>query len=191
MKKLMIIIGSPRKNGNSAYLAGLAAEAACSAGAAVEVAHLGSLVNLKPCASCYSCLKSRDTGCAIQDDLAPVLEKMKTQDALLLVSPVYWFSFSALMKVFIDRAFFSAKDPTGPHLLKDKELGLILSYGDKDAFVSGAVNVIRGFQDITGNVEAKLAGMVYGTAGNPEETALNHQLVEGARALGEKMGSLA
>lgn len=188
MKKLIIVIGSPRKNGNSAYLAELAADAARSTGASVEVVHLATLSNLKPCASCYACSKSRDAGCVIRDDLTAVIEKLKTQDALLLVCPVYWFSFSAQMKMFIDRAFFSLKDPAGPHILKGKEMGLILSYGDKDAFVSGAVNVVRGFQDITANMEAKLAGMVYGTAGNPEEMALNYELTGGARALGKKMG---
>jgi multimeric flavodoxin WrbA len=191
MKKLMIVIGSPRKNGNSVYLAGLAAEAARSAEAVVEMVNLGSLVNLKPCVSCYSCLKSRDSGCVIRDDLNAILEKLRTQDALLLVGPVYWFSFSAQMKIFIDRAFFSMKDPAGHHLLHGKELGMIISYGDKDPFASGAVNVMRSFQDITGNMEAKLAGMIYGTAGTPEETALNIELVDGARALGKKMGSLS
>ena len=189
MKKLMIVIGSPRRNGNSAYLAELAAEAARSAGAAVEVVHLAALSNLKPCAACYSCSKSRNAGCVIRDDLTAVIEKLKTQDALLLVGPVYWFSFSAQMKTFIDRAFFSLKDPAGPHILKEKEMGLILSFGDKDAFVSGAVNVVRSFQDITANVEAKLIGLVYGTTGSPEETALNYELTGGARALGKKMGS--
>lgn len=190
MKKLMVVAGSARKNGNSVYLAGVAAEAARAAGAVVELVNLSVLGALRPCASCYGCTRSRDAGCTIKDELTGVLERLRAQDALLLVSPVYWFSFSAQTKIFVERAFFSMKDPGGPHLLKGKELGLILSYGDRDPFVSGAVNVIRSFQDIAGNVEAKLAGVVYGTGGSREETARNVQLVEGARALGRTMGAV-
>lgn len=191
MKQLMIVTGSPRKNGNSVYLAGLAAEAARAAGAAVQVEHLAALARQRSCRSCYRCLRSREAGCAIRDDLTPVLERLREQDALLLVSPVYWFSFSAQIKLFMERAFFSMKDPAGPHLLKGKEVGMILCYGDRDPLVSGAVNVIRSFQDITGNMEAKLAGVVYGTAGNPDERTSNSELVEGARVLGRRMGSLS
>ncbi len=187
MKKVMIVNGSSRKNGNSAYLAELAAEAARAAGALVEVEHLARLADQRPCRSCYGCLKSRDAGCGIRDDLTAVLDKARTQDALLLVSPVYWFSFPARIKIFMERAFFSMKDPAGPHLLNGKELGMILCYGDRDAFVSGAVNVIRSFQDIAGNMEAKIAGIVHGSAGNPDETTSNGDLVEGARALGRRM----
>ena len=108
MKNLIAITGSPRKNWNTAELLKHAVQGAKDAGATAEIVNLYSL-NFKGCTSCFACkLKSRPHGsCAMKDDLSPVLEKIKTADAIILGSPIYFMNLSAGTIAFIERLFFS------------------------------------------------------------------------------------
>lgn len=108
MKNLIAINGSPRKNWNTAELLKHAMQGAQDAGASTELVNLYSL-NFKGCTSCFACkLKSRPHGtCAMKDDLSPVLERVKTADALIIGSPIYFMNLSAGTIAFIERLFFS------------------------------------------------------------------------------------
>lgn len=108
MKNLIAINGSPRRNGNTAQLLQHAMKGAQDAGAATELINLYAL-NFKGCTSCFACkLKSRPHGsCAMKDDLAPVLDKIKIADAIIFGSPIYFMNLSAGMIAFIERLFFS------------------------------------------------------------------------------------
>ena len=50
-----------------------------------------------------------------------------------------------------------------------KRIGIILTYGDPDPFVSGAVNALRTFQDAFNYVGATIVGMIYGSASEAGE----------------------
>ena len=108
MKKLIAINGSPRKNWNTAKLLQSAMQGAKDAGAEAEIVHLYAL-NFKGCTSCFYCkVKSKAHGiCAMNDDLTPVLEKVKNADAVIFGVPVYFMNYSAGMIAFIERLFFS------------------------------------------------------------------------------------
>ena len=62
------MLGSPRKKGNSATLAGKVCEGAQANGAVVETVYLNAL-NIKPCQGCKKCQKDDSDGCAINDDM--------------------------------------------------------------------------------------------------------------------------
>ncbi|MBQ3443916.1 MAG: flavodoxin family protein [Selenomonadaceae bacterium] len=108
MKNLIAINGSPRRNGNTAELLKHAMQGAKDSGASAELINLYAL-NFKGCTSCFACkLKSRPHGsCAMKDDLSPVLEKVKSADAVIFGSPIYFMNLSAGMIAFIERLFFS------------------------------------------------------------------------------------
>lgn len=108
MKKLIAINGSPRKNWNTAQLLQKAIQGAESVGAETEIINLYSL-NFKGCTSCFACkIKNREHGiCAMKDDLSPILEKVKTADAIIFGTPIYYMNFSSGMVAFIERFFFS------------------------------------------------------------------------------------
>ena len=108
MKKLIAINGSPRKNWNTAQLLQKAIQGAESVGAETEIVNLYSM-NFKGCTSCFACkIKNREHGiCAMKDDLSPILEKVKTADAIIFGVPIYFMNFSAGMIAFIERLFFS------------------------------------------------------------------------------------
>ena len=101
--------GSPRKKGwNSITLLEHALKGAASAGAETELVQLYDL-SFSGCVSCFSCKKldrKEDGVCAIQDDLTPVLSRIRKADALILSTPVYYGSESASMRAFMERLLF-------------------------------------------------------------------------------------
>ena len=99
-KKVLIISGSPRKNGNSDILCGQFEKGAREAGNTVEKVNLREL-KIGYCKACYGC---RGTGACVQkDDMESLLEKMAAADVLVLATPVYFYSMDGQMKTMIDR----------------------------------------------------------------------------------------
>ncbi len=185
-RKLLIVLGSPRKNGNSTILAAEAAKAAKAAGASVETVCLQAL-HIKACTACDACQRKPGSGCVIRDDMQQVYPKLKQADALLLATPIYWANMSAQMKTFMDRCYALAT-PTG-HAFTGKKAGIILTYGAPDVFSAGGINALRCFQDSFGFVDVKIEGMVYGTAWKPGDVKKNRSLLKDAANLGKSLAS--
>ncbi len=100
MKKVLIISSSPRKNGNSDLLAQEFGKGAESAGNQVEIVCLNEM-KLGYCQGCYACAK---TGKCFQNDgMNELAEKVRAADVLVFATPVYFYTMSGQMKVFIDR----------------------------------------------------------------------------------------
>ena len=167
-------------------MAAEAARGAGEAGAEVKMVSLAGL-SIGPCRACDGCRKPDAKGCVQKDDFGPLLEDVKAADALLIASPVYWFTMSAQAKLFMDRLYAFGAEDYRP--LKGKEVGIILTYGDDDVFASGAVNALRSFQDAFAYVGAPIAGMVYGSADRAGAVRTNTKLMEEAYALGRALGS--
>lgn len=185
-RKLLILMASPRPRGNSTILAGEAASGAKDAGAEVKTFRLAKM-RIGPCLGCDGCRKPKAAGCVQKDDMKPLYAELRSADAVLIASPVYWFTMSAQVKLFMDRLYAFGAEQYRP--LKGKRVGIILTYGDADPFVSGAVNAIRAFQDAFAYVGAPIEGMVYGSADKPGEVRSNEALMKDAYALGQKLGS--
>jgi len=113
---VIAINGSPRKKWNTATLLEHALEGAESQGAETELVHLYDL-DYQGCTSCFAC-KLKDGKsygkCAIADDLAPVLEKIRTTDALILGSPIYFGIVTGEMRSFMERLLFPNLTYTRP-----------------------------------------------------------------------------
>ena len=127
--KILCLLGSPRRKGNSATVAARLMERAAELGAEVETIYLNEL-SYKGCQGCYAC-KTGSEVCVIKDDLAPVLEKVKQADALVLASAVYYGDITAQLKGFIDRTFSYLKPdyharPDRSRLETGKGLAMIL-----------------------------------------------------------------
>jgi multimeric flavodoxin WrbA len=183
-KKVLVLLGSPRKKGNSALLAGKIAEGAESAGAHVETVFLHGM-EISPCTSCYACQGPGAKGCAIDDDMQKIFPLMIEADAWVLASPVYWFTMSAQLKLWMDRCFAFPAYAENP--FAGKKIAVAMAYGGEDPFDSGCVNALRTFQDAYGYVGAKIAGFVYGSAMNAGEIKKNKALMESAVELGKKI----
>jgi multimeric flavodoxin WrbA len=145
-------------------------------------------LTLAPCNACDVCQDATGTDCVINDDLTLLMPRVRQADALILSGPVYWFTFAAQTKLFIDRVFYALHGPEG-HALKNKPLALLMTYGDSDPYSSGAVNAFHSFQDMCRFMEAEAAGFVYGSAGEAGEVKNQSALLDQAYKLGEKLGS--
>lgn len=189
-KKILIIKGSPRKNGNSAVLAGQVAAGAEAAGAEVESFYLHGM-NIQPCDACDFCQAEADTGCVINDDMQILYPKIREADAIVYASPIYWFTVSAQMKLFMDRCYSlgGGDEYVEAHGLAGKRIGIVLTYGGADPFDSGAVNAIRTFQDIFNYVPAQIVGLVYGVGSDAGEVVGNCDLMAKAYELGRNLAS--
>lgn len=188
-KQILVLLGSPRKKGNSTTLAKHIVMGTESVGAKVETVYLNGL-DLKPCQGCYACQKKGSRGCAVDDDMQTLYPKLIDADAWIIASPVYWFNMSAQTKIFMDRCFamFNDEQEVSPFL--DKQIAVAMSYGDSDPFNSGCVNALRSFQDAYRYVGAKIVGMVYGSAEEPGEIASNTVLMHQAEKLGRKLARI-
>ncbi|MFH1349906.1 MAG: flavodoxin family protein [Pseudomonadota bacterium] len=183
-RKVLVLLGSPRKNGNSAILAEQIAKGAKAAGAEVEIIFLHGM-KIAPCQSCYACHKKKSKGCAIEDDMQQIYQKLIQADTWVIASPVFWFNMSAQTKLFMDRCFAL------PAYKKDgfagKRIAIAMSYGDTDPFTSGCVNALRSFQDAYRYVGAEIVGMVYGSALERGGIQSNNPLMKDAEELGKRL----
>lgn len=100
------IVGSPRKNGNTEALTAHTLEAIAEEGVETELVRLAGL-EIRPCNACMSCRK--EERCSIEDDLFPLYLKMKEADGIVLASPVYFGSATALIKGLMERAGYIAR----------------------------------------------------------------------------------
>jgi multimeric flavodoxin WrbA len=188
MAKIVIVKGSPRENGNSAALADQVAAGAREAGAQVESFYLHGM-DISPCDACEACQASADAECIIDDDMQLLYPKIREADALVYASPIYWFTISAQLKLFMDRCYALGGDEPEDHALAGKRIGVVLTYGDDDPFDSGAVNAVRMFQDIFSYIPAEIVGIVHGTALDPGEIRANEERMQKAYDLGRKLVS--
>lgn len=127
-KNILVLTGSPRKNGNTEKLADAFIKGAKGAGHTVIKIRTADK-NIKGCIDCKTCF-SKGTPCSFNDDfnteIAPNLEQA---DILALVTPMYWFSFPSQIKPAIDKIYSYL---IGNKLLKIKETALLVCGGDKD-----------------------------------------------------------
>jgi multimeric flavodoxin WrbA len=182
---VLIFMGSPRRYGNSATLAQQVAQGADVAGADVECFYLHGM-EIHPCTACDKCHEDTASDCVIDDDMRELYPKLRRADAIVIASPIYWFTMSAQTKLLIDR-WYALGGPQG-YALRGKRFGIVLTYEDDDPFASGAVNALRTFQDAASFLGAEIAGYVYGRAAAPGEIKANADLMEKAFVLGQALG---
>lgn len=101
MKKVLVLIGSPRK-GNSLAAAGKVEEVLAEKDIQVEYVFLAEM-RIELCRGCFACLRNGIASCPIDDDIPSIMDRMRSSDGIIFVSPVYVMSVSGLMKNFLDR----------------------------------------------------------------------------------------
>ena len=102
-KQVSIVKGSPRKKGNTSVMADAFAQGAKESGNTVNEIVLKE----KTIGDCLGCGVCQGNGgvCVQKDDMAEISEAMKTADVIVLASPVYFYTWTSLMKRMIDRTF--------------------------------------------------------------------------------------
>lgn len=105
--KALGISGSPRKDGNTQILVNHCLKAMAEEGIETELVSLAGL-NITGCKNCGYC--SEHPGeCSTKDDAQPIITKMKEADAIIVGSPVFYGSATALVKGLLERAGYSSR----------------------------------------------------------------------------------
>ena len=186
MNKILVILGSPRKQGNSATLAQNVVAGAEAEGADVESFYLHEM-DIKPCNACDVCIKQPEKGCILKDDMHEIYTSLPSADSIVIATPIYWFNMSAQTKLFIDRLYGLVVPKR--QALTGKKIGIILTYGDTNEHSSGAINAINSFKDIFRYIGAEITGIVHGSAMEAGEIKHNQNIMKNAYELGMKLRS--
>ncbi len=94
------MVGSPRRQGNTARLTDQAVKGVVDAGGEVLKYVLRDL-KLSPCLEIYGCKKNGQ--CVIQDDFQQICSQLISCQAYILSSPIFFYTVSAHTKIFMDR----------------------------------------------------------------------------------------
>lgn len=180
-KKIVALLGSPRKKGNSSILAQQTIAGAKSVGAETEQ-FLIHTMQIQPCAACDACRRDKARRCVIEDDMQILYPKLRQADAILIASPIYWFTLSAQIKLVLDRCY-ALHDASG-HALRGKRVGVTLTYGADKAERSGVANAIHTLEDSFNYTKSIIVGMVYGSASNVGDVEKDAALLQAAYTLG-------
>lgn len=100
------IVGSPRVGGNTEILTQHTLRAIVEEGLTTQLIRLSGL-DIRPCSACQVCRS--EEACPIDDDLFPLYTKMKEARGIILASPVYFGSATALLKAFMERTGYIAR----------------------------------------------------------------------------------
>lgn len=141
--KYLAILGSPRKEGNTAALLSSFLEGAASKGCSGNTLFLQAK-QIAPCTSCNGCKKD-GTGvgqCVFADDMNGLYPLVEKADVLIYAIPVYWWSIPAHTKAFMDRLY--ALDYS---VFKGKKLCLLMTFQGEEPN-SGPVLIEKTFRDI-------------------------------------------
>jgi len=150
--KILAIYGSPRREGNTSLLLQQAVAGARQAGAEVEEVVLRDL-RMSPCLELYGCKK--DGRCIIRDDFQRLYDQLLACQALMLASPIFFYTVSAHTKILMDRCqslwvkkYWIDQVPFGQGEIKRK--GLFISAGATGGkrLFDGTLLSIRYFFDV-------------------------------------------
>lgn len=135
-KKVLVITGSPRKNGNSFAMTESFIRAAEAKGHTVTRFD-AAMMQVGGCRACETCYKTGKP-CSFDDDFNRIAPAVLEADVLVFTMPVYWYSIPAQIKAVIDRLYslvVGGKDITG------KECALIACCEEEDPTVLDGVRI--------------------------------------------------
>lgn len=177
-KKILILSGSPRKEGNSDLLADEFEKGAKESGHEVEKIRVAEK-DIGYCKACYFC--KRNSGrCIQEDDMENILQKMIDSDVIVFATPVYFYSIDAQLKTLIDRTVARWTE------VKDKEFFYLITCADEER---NACNVtlacLRGYADCV--ERAKEVGYIFGTGVYEKGTIRNRKEMNEAYLAGKNI----
>ena len=102
--KVLLINGSPKEKGNTAFALEQMADVFAAQGIETEMIHVGNQL-IRGCQGCGACYKIGH--CVIDDMVNEVAQKLDAADGMVVGSPVYYASPNGTLLSFLDRLFYS------------------------------------------------------------------------------------
>lgn len=170
-EKLLVLVGSPRRNGNSATLAEAVRRGAEAVGTDVTLRFLDDHISgfLRDCRTC----RGPDGECTIADGYSALFfDEFLPARAVVFCSPIYWYGLSAQTKAFFDRSFchYAASNPNSEGVLQamsGKRLGLVLA--SEETYPGAALGIVHQMQEFSRYTHSDLVGVVRGVGNSRGE----------------------
>ena len=135
---ILILQGSPRKSGNTAWMAEEFRKAAEAAGHRVTLVDV-AYKKIAGCLACNYCHGKGNGACVQQDDMQAIYPLLQEAEVLVLASPIYYFTMSAQIQAPIQRVYNMNKPP------KVKKMALLLSSYSPGVY-DGAIGEYQGIR---------------------------------------------
>ncbi|MBN1291760.1 MAG: flavodoxin family protein [Candidatus Latescibacteria bacterium] len=183
MIKILGVVGSPRKNGNTHVLVSGILDGAKTVGAFTDILFLGDK-NIKECNGCHVCWQGKQ--CSKNDDMNGLYPKIIDSDIIIFGTPVYWYGPTALMKGFIDR-FVYFNSPENRKEISGKSAVLVIPYEEDNP--ETAVPLVTFFEKSLSYLEMNIHGKII-VPGVTEKGEIKEKpiILQEAFELGKKLG---
>lgn len=135
-KKIVVITGSPRKDGNSFAMTDAFITAAQAEGHSVTRFD-AAMKKVGGCHACETCFKT-GKACSFDDDFNEIAPAIEAADAIVFTMPVYWYSIPAQIKGVIDRLFSFV---VGGRNIAGKDCAMIICCEEDDVTVMDGVRI--------------------------------------------------
>ena len=130
-KKIIVLNGSPRINGNTRTIINHFVKGAEESGNEVTVFDLGKM-NINGCIGCWHGGKDHNSPCVQKDDMVQIYPKYKEADIVVLASPLYYWTISGQLKIAFDRLFAVAE--CDEHYRNPKKDAILLMAAEGNGF---------------------------------------------------------
>lgn len=176
--KVLLINGSPKPAGNTAFALEQMADIFTAEGVEVETLQVGSQL-IRGCTGCGACYKTHK--CVFDDLVNDVALKLDEVDGIVVGSPVYYASPNGTLLSFLDRLFYS----TG-HIDKTMKVGAAIVCARRGG-CSAAFDVLNKYFTISGMPVASSTywNMIHG--GKPGEAQQDAEGIRTMRNLAKNM----
>lgn len=154
MNKILGVVGSPRKKGNTHILVSRILDGAEKKGATTRMLFLNDL-NICECDGCHICWKGKR--CSKKDDMQEVYPKIIQSDVIIFGTPVYWYGPTALMKCFIDR-FVYFNCPQNREKIRGKSAVIAVPFEESNPQTASLL--VKFFEKSLKYLEMKLIGKI-------------------------------
>ena len=185
--KILILMGSPRLHGNTAELCKPFMEELKKQNIEVQYIELEKMT-INPCKECYVCQDVSDVyGCAQNDDMMNIAEKILWADAIILATPIFAWYCTTKMKAVLDRHYGFNKYYGSAEgcLWECKKVGIIATHGYEDDYATEPFEV--GIKRLCIHSNMKYIGM-YSVQDNDNLASFQTSAaVEGAKAFARKV----
>ncbi len=153
-KEIVILLGSPRKNGNSEQLADALIKGAERAGHRVTRIYANDLD--AGCCDCGGCYHTEETPCCQHPDFNGIARAILRADGIVFATPLYWYDISGKLKSLIDNMYcFYA---TGKPLARKRAAMICCGHAEDYMMFDG---VQRTFELIVRAMDWSTAGQIY------------------------------
>ncbi len=170
-KRLLVLVGSPRREGNSAIMAEAVKRGAEEVGHQADLVFLDDYIGsfLRDCRKC----RKADGECSIEDRFRELFfDLFLPADGFVMASPVYWYGLSAQSKAFFDRTFcyYAASYPEADAVVEAmtrKRIGLVMA--SEETYPGASLGMVHQIQEYSRYTHSEFVGYVRGIGNSRSE----------------------